>query len=68
MASRTRPRPQPVEASLPPDVEASVREGINEAPRGEFVDLSPEENEHYLETGELPRALPSATGPRAASA
>jgi hypothetical protein len=57
MAPRTRPMPQPAKASLPADVEASVREGIKEAQRGEFVDLSPEENEHYLETGELPERV-----------
>jgi type III secretory pathway component EscV len=49
--------PQPVKASLPPDVEASVREGIKEAQGGEFIDLSREENEHYLETGELPERV-----------
>jgi hypothetical protein len=33
------------------------KSAIKEAQRGEFVDLSPEENEHYLETGELPERV-----------
>jgi hypothetical protein len=54
VAPRTRRNAQPVEARLPPDVAADVRAGIEEAMRGEFVDLSAEETRRYIETGELP--------------
>jgi hypothetical protein len=52
-APRTRPNVQPVEAKLPPEVAAEVRAGIEEAMRGEFVDLTGEEMRRYIETGEL---------------
>ena len=39
VAPRIRPDVQPVRADLPPDVAAEVRAGIEEAMRGEFVDL-----------------------------
>jgi hypothetical protein len=32
----------------------AVREGIEQADRGEFLDLTPEQVDHFLETGELP--------------
>jgi hypothetical protein len=38
---------------LPPN----VREGVEEALRGEFADMTAEETEHYLETGELPERV-----------
>jgi hypothetical protein len=57
VAPRTRPNVQPVEARLPPDVAAEVRAGIEEAMRGEFVDLSAEETRRYIETGELPERV-----------
>ena len=41
-------------ARLPPNDTRSVREGIEQADRGEFLDLTPEEVDHFLETGELP--------------
>jgi predicted transcriptional regulator len=47
-----RARPQLVELS--PDVEAHVREGVEQAERGEFAPMSPLEKQRYLETGELP--------------
>jgi hypothetical protein len=34
-----------------------VREGIDQADRGEFADLTPEETERYLETGALPERV-----------
>jgi hypothetical protein len=57
VAPRTRRNAQPVEARLPPDVAADVRAGIEEAMRGEFVDLSAEESWRYIETGELPERV-----------
>jgi hypothetical protein len=42
---------------LSPDAEADVRTGVEQAMRGEFADLTPEENEHYLQTGELPERV-----------
>jgi hypothetical protein len=41
-------------ARLPSSEARSVREGIEQADRGEFLDLTPEEVDHFLETGELP--------------
>ena len=57
MAPRTRPSVRPVRADLPPDVAADVRAGIEEAMRGEFVDLTAEETRRYIETGELPERV-----------
>jgi hypothetical protein len=57
MAPRTRPSPEPVEAKLPPEVEADVRAGIEAAMRGETIALTREEAEHYYETGELPERV-----------
>ena len=58
MAPRTRPPlGEPIEAKLPPDVARRVREGFAEAERGEFVDLSPEETDRYIDTGELPERV-----------
>jgi hypothetical protein len=54
---RERPSAQPVEAQLPSEVAADVRAGIEEARRGEFVDLSAEETRRYIETGELPERV-----------
>jgi hypothetical protein len=51
MAPRTRPRA--LEVQLPPN----VREGMEEALRGEVADMSREEAERYLETGELPERV-----------
>jgi hypothetical protein len=42
---------------LSPETEAAVREGAEQADRGELADLSPEENELYLDTGELPERV-----------
>jgi hypothetical protein len=58
MAPRTPPPlGEPIEAKLPLEVARRVREGFAEAERGEFVDLSREETEHYIETGELPERV-----------
>jgi hypothetical protein len=54
---RSRPLPEPVEAKLSPENARSVRQGIAEARRGEFVDLSEVELRRYLDTGELPERI-----------
>lgn len=51
-----------VKAPLPlvrpaPEDEADVRAGIEEAERGEGIDLTPEEIERMAETGEWPERL-----------
>lgn len=57
MAPRSRPMLQPTRANLSPDNARRVLEGIDEAERGEFVDLSDEEARRYLDTGELPERI-----------
>jgi len=42
-----------------PDDEADVREGLDAAERGEGIQLTPEQLEHWLTTGELPCLDPS---------
>jgi hypothetical protein len=54
---RTRPSPEPIEAKLSQENARRVREGIEAAERGEFVDLSDDETRRYLETGELPERI-----------
>ena len=54
MAPRSRPMRQPVDLKLPPEVEAEVRAGMEEAERGETMALTATEAEHYYETGQLP--------------
>jgi hypothetical protein len=49
-----RARPKPIEAALPPNVEAEVRAGLEACERGETLPLTREEAEHYYATGELP--------------
>ena len=53
MAPRARPRL----VKLSPVVEAHVREGAEQAARGEFAEMMPEESDHYLATGELPERV-----------
>jgi len=48
------PRERPKLVKLSPEVEASLRIGVEQAERGEFANMTPEETERYLETGELP--------------
>jgi hypothetical protein len=48
------PRARPNLVKLSPEVEASVRIGVEQAERGEFAKMTPEETERYLETGALP--------------
>ncbi len=48
--------PKPIPSRLQA-LEAHVLEGIAQADRGEFADLTPEETERYLETGELPERV-----------
>jgi hypothetical protein len=54
---RTRPSLEPIEAKLSQENARRVREGIEAAERGEFVDLSDDETRRYLETGELPEHI-----------
>jgi hypothetical protein len=46
-----------VVCDLPPDVQEHILEGIDQAERGEFADLSPEEAQRYIQTGDLPPRL-----------
>src|ERR1019366_9705507 len=46
-----------VVCDLPPDVQEHILEGIEQAERGEFAELSPEETQHYIQTGGLPPRL-----------
>ncbi len=57
MAPRTRPLPEPTQASLSPENARRVLEGIEAAERGEFVDLTDEEMRRYIDTGELPERV-----------
>jgi hypothetical protein len=57
MSPRTRPLPEPVKAKLSPENARRVREGIGEAQRGEDVDMTDEETDRYIETGELPERV-----------
>jgi hypothetical protein len=58
MSLRSHPLPiEPVQAELPPDVEAQLRAGIEACERGETMRLTAQEAEHYLETGELPERV-----------
>jgi hypothetical protein len=57
VSQRTRSQPVVNWNELAPEVRAVLDAGINEAERGEFVDLTPDETEHYLRTGELPERL-----------
>jgi hypothetical protein len=54
---RTRPHPSPLEAKLSPENARRVREGLEQAERGEFADMTAEETRHYIETGELPERI-----------
>jgi hypothetical protein len=42
-----------------PDDEADVREGLEQAERGEGIRLTPEQLDHWVTTGELPCLEPS---------
>jgi len=46
-----------VVCDLPPDVQEHILEGIEQAERGEFAELSPEETQRYIQTGDLPPRL-----------
>lgn len=48
---------QPPPAELPKDVEDQVRAGIEASDRGDVMELTPEEAEHYYDTGELPERV-----------
>jgi hypothetical protein len=58
MVARARPHSiGPRQGNLSPADEADVRAGIEQASRGEFADMSPEEKQLYLETGALPERV-----------
>jgi hypothetical protein len=58
MSSRPTPRlSQPPRAELPKDVEDQVRAGIEASDRGDVMELTSEEAEHYYDTGELPERV-----------
>jgi len=58
VAPRTRPVPCVLPWSeLAPELQASIDAGVEAAERGDFADLTPEESERYLETGELPERV-----------
>jgi hypothetical protein len=48
------PRARPQIVKLSPDVERHLREAIEESEREGYADMSAEETDLYLETGELP--------------
>jgi hypothetical protein len=52
MAPRTKPEVPLVRLS--PEEQAKLREGFAALDRGDYVELTPEEVEHLLETDELP--------------
>jgi hypothetical protein len=56
VAPRTRPQSSAKIdwSELPADVQSGIVAGVNAAEAGEFADLTAQEIEHYLETGELP--------------
>ena len=57
MSPRTRPQPTVKWDELAPEVRATLEAGVDQAERGEFADLTPDETEHYLRTGELPERV-----------
>jgi hypothetical protein len=58
MGPRARPQLRNVAwDSLAPEARTTLNAGIEEAERAEFADLSPDETEHYLKTGELPERV-----------
>lgn len=46
-----------VVCDLPADVREHILAGIEQADRGEFAELSPEETQRYIQTGDLPPRL-----------
>lgn len=57
VSPRTRPQPVAKWDELTPEARATLEAGADQAERGEFVDLTPDETEHYLRTGELPERV-----------
>jgi hypothetical protein len=55
MAPRTRPNPKPVHASA--EDEADIRTALAELDRGDGVELTADELQHWAETGEWPERL-----------
>jgi hypothetical protein len=54
-----RIRSQPIVQwdELAPEARATLEAGVDEAERGDFVDMTPDETEQYLQTGELPKRV-----------
>ena len=58
VSPRVRPQPRNVNwDDLAPEVRSTLEAGIDEAERSEFADLTCQETEHYLQTGELPERV-----------
>jgi len=57
VSPRTRPQPIVTWDELAPEARATLEAGADEADHGAFVDLVPDETEHYLQTGELPERV-----------
>ncbi len=57
MIARRTTAHQQVELGLSPDAEDLVRAALESAGRGESIELTAQESEHYCETGELPARL-----------
>ncbi|MGA3124833.1 MAG: hypothetical protein ABSF69_29140 [Polyangiaceae bacterium] len=55
MAPRARPNPELVSPSA--DDEAEIRAGLAELDRGEGVELTADELQHWVETGAWPERL-----------
>jgi hypothetical protein len=51
------PRARPEFVKLSPDVAAHLRSAIECSDRHGYADMSPEETDRYLETGELPERV-----------
>ena len=62
VSPRTRPpaKPDPGQTSSPEDLDDLMRAGVEAAERGEGIDLTNEEAQHYYETGELPERVQRA--------
>ena len=57
VSPRTRPQPIVKWDELAPGARATLEAGADEADDGAFVDLTHDETEHYLQTGELPERV-----------
>ena len=62
MTPRTRApaKPDSGQTSSPEDLDELLRAGVEGVERGEGIDLTNEEAQHYYETGELPERVQRA--------